>query len=82
MQIHLGVGLEQSGPHQHLIYYHPFFLYQTMTDTTIFNAEVSTQKYITSTFSCIIFCLILPFSMHSFLQKSMLPLHLVVSYYN
>ena len=75
-------GLEQSEPHHHLIYSPLFFLYQTMTDITIFNAEVSTQKYITSTFFCIRLWLILPFSMQNFLHKSILPPLLPVSYYS
>jgi hypothetical protein len=53
-----------------------------MTDISIFNAEVSTQKYIASPFSFIRFWLILPFSMQNFLHKIKLPLLLAVSYYN
>ena len=44
------------------VYYLPFQLYQIMTDITIFNAELFTQKYISSRFSCIIFWLIVPIS--------------------
>jgi hypothetical protein len=58
-----------------------FFLYQILTDITIFSAELSTQKYITSPFSCIRFWLILPFSMQNFLHKSILPPLLSVLYY-
>jgi hypothetical protein len=43
------------------------------TDITIFNAELSAQKYITSHFISIILWLILPFSMQNFLHKTILP---------
>jgi hypothetical protein len=44
-----------------------------MTDITIFNAELSAQKYIASHFISIILWLILPFSMQNFLHKTILP---------
>jgi hypothetical protein len=53
-----------------------------MTDITIFNAELSAKKYITSPFSCVIFSPILPFSMQNFLHQGILAQLLIVSDYD
>jgi hypothetical protein len=64
------------------LYYLPFQLYYILTDITMFNAELSTQKYITSNCSCIILWLILLFSMRNFLHKTILPPLSAVLYFD